>query len=110
MKLITVIFAFYIFALNLVPTLDMLFDKQSNDSCLISCCEQQQSNQSSDSEEGCPDLCNPFMSCSTCIGFIFQSFTIEFEAFDLTNRTVTDYYESFAKRYRSSIWHPPKLA
>lgn len=110
MKLFSLILSFYILTLNVLPSFGFNSDGSDEEVCAISCCDVGQSDQPSDSEDGCPDLCNPFMSCSTCVGFIFQSFTIEFEAFDLTNRTVTDYYESFAKRYRTSIWHPPKLA
>ena len=106
MKLLSIIFCTFIIFLQISPLLE------SSDMCEESECsisyDSSESN-SNNEDEDCCGSCNPFISCSTCIGFNLPT------TYVVTSETVTygslfsQYFPSESICHTWPIWHPPQV-
>ncbi len=67
-------------------------------------------NEENNKDSGCNDLCNPFMSCSTCIGFILPICEIKStNVTEVQGLIVASEFEH-TNSVSFSIWNPPKFS
>jgi len=107
MKILSFILTFYILALNVEPILTLI-EIGYEDGCCSTILSDGIENQEED-EDGCNDLCNPFLSCSSCLGCPIPISALYLEPFE--NYTIQSiFYESFTiLKYVGAIWQPPKI-
>ena len=99
MKVLTIILTIFIGFLIIEPSLSLL-DLSTSIECAEDLC---------DHDGDCNDLCNPFLSCETCFGFI------PLITAPLLEPIVNPDLQAVQPRYLSQeqifdIFHPPKLA
>ena len=66
-------------------------------------------DQPTDDKETCNDICNPFLSCNTCLGFIVTGTNKVTFTLNLSELQPSVCFESPSMEFPYTIWHPPKL-
>ncbi|HLW07179.1 MAG TPA: DUF6660 family protein [Marinilabiliaceae bacterium] len=109
-KILSIILSIYIIALNVQPIMDMV-DLGNEDICIASIHNSDAENQqpTENDEDGCDDLCNPFMSCTTCLGCTVPVAILFSEPFENHEIQLTFYKNFHSLQYSGSIWQPPKI-
>ena len=97
MKIISIIFALYIGFLTFHPVLEML-----ELSMEIECCD--------DADEGCDDVCNPFLLCDCCIGFTTPNVIADFDPPCYFDEPMTALVLPALRQPVFDIFQPPQLA
>ncbi len=108
MRVIAFILSLYVLFLAALP-LPGFTDIFSEDLCCQDACEKNIAEQAQDEEDGCSELCNPFLSCSCSIGFT----TAAIEAIqDISSDEFAPYLDQMDNCYLNpfifQVWHPPK--
>lgn len=107
MKILSFILSFYVIALNVQPILNLV-EIGYEDGCSSTILSDDLENQHED-EDGCTDLCNPFLSCSMCLGFTIP-ISVLFSGPSEHYMIKQVFYENFTTpQYVSAIWQPPKI-
>ncbi|MBF8962159.1 hypothetical protein I0P70_02780 [Pontibacter sp. FD36] len=79
--------------------------------CITDNCATEVKTEKTDSNEDEADVCSPFYSCSSCIGFTLTCFTAEPVSLSTPSHNLfTEYRQEFFHKYYHSIWQPPKLS
>ncbi|CAM1340480.1 DUF6660 family protein [Tenacibaculum amylolyticum] len=103
MKLFTIIFALYIFALNLVPCEDYgSLDNEVNTEISKSG-EHDHNHQDS-------DMCSPFCQCQCCHVYVIHVSIADYKVSDVAFIEKSYFYEEgFEKEFNTSLLEPPKV-
>ncbi len=107
MKTLCLLLSLYVFSLSVVPCCS---DDNCNDEIIT---EKNVNNHSQEnpSEEGDCNACSPFLTCGTCIGFVFTNLQIDiYEIPILENQFVAIYKPQFSDNFFEKIWQPPKIS
>jgi hypothetical protein len=109
MKIIALLLSLYIFLLAGAPAWgEVGLFPQAN--CCLDICTDKQEEHAEEEEDGCDDVCNPFQSCSCCLGFTMQPL-------DPVKAWVPDSYATQNDRIHAylslqlifPVWHPPRV-
>jgi len=110
MKIAAAILASFVMLLSTRPMLN--FGKgAANESCMkaSSCCKKRspcKKSQKQDSDNGCKEMCNPFMPCGVCCYVVTERETLAattlVKCIKAGRKPVT-----FISNYQSEFWHPP---
>ena len=110
MKFLTFILSFYIFSLAVMPAIQVLNSKAVEE-CCEGCCNEEKSTDSKETpSKDCQTACNPFLSCSSCLGFTAQVFTVSLEPKEVTSIDHYIYKAQAIQSIATSIWQPPKIS
>ncbi|WP_367615749.1 DUF6660 family protein [Pontibacter vulgaris] len=100
MKVLTIILALLVVTLSVSP-------------CCITdgCASDDAKTEQSENHKEDSDICSPFYSCSTCIGFTFSDYSVEPATF-FQHKTIhfADYRQSMFPPFYNSFWQPPRLS
>lgn len=112
MRIAAAILASFVILLSTQPMPNFV-KGSAGDGCMktMSCCKKSPSkkSQQQNSDNGCKDMCNPFMPCAVCCYVVTER-----EALPITSlskcikagrKPVT-----FISHYQSEFWHPPNAA
>lgn len=107
MRIIASILSMYILLLASVPTLGAVGMLPQVNCCLDVC--EEEDHQEGKEEDACHDICNPFLSCSCCLGFTMP-------LVKTTPPYLTDPYPTqnswivsrVSTPFLFPIWHPPR--
>ncbi len=102
MKILTLLFSFYILLLSWIPC------------CAIDNCKdkiaQSHSNNKQGNNDDCKN-CSPFSVCGNCVGFTNTSKVLRVEQKkQLSKEIYFDYIQFNFPKYISSFWQPPRLS
>jgi hypothetical protein len=101
----------FIITLLATPSLSLIDLAIENQSCSTSCCTSSAQDQSDENNEnGCNNVCNPFLSCGSCIGFISPSSSLLRQQLVFIKPTINIAQEFPLAQFTHSIWHPPKFS
>lgn len=104
MKILCFILSLYVFFLSTVPCC-------SDDNCNDDIITENSDNHSQDHKEGDCNACSPFLTCGTCIGFVFTILEIDiYEISFIEDKFVTIYKSQFSNDFFNKIWQPPKIS
>src|SRR4051794_22347876 len=113
MKITAGILASFMILLSTQPMLN--FGKGSvSESCMktMSCCKKKSSckkPKQQDSDNGCKDMCNPFMPCGLCCYVVAERESLPsillLKCIRAGRKPVI-----FISQYQSEFWHPPNVA
>lgn len=79
--------------------------------CSHTCSDDDTSNNDENDEKGgCDDLCNPFMSCSTCVGFTVPIFEVHSSKVTEVPELIIALEREHTNSVTVSIWNPPKFS
>lgn len=112
MRFLAIILSVFILSLNMAPVMDMIGLNTDSEN-LISCCAPvSQEKPASDEDGNSPGkkLCNPFMSCTACVGFTLDDVATFSELIESFTETSAFYLQPASQQLTHSIWHPPKIA
>ena len=98
MKLLSVIFTLYISCLTVQPALALVEIIPE-----IDCCDDAD-------DEGCEDVCNPFLLCDSCIGFTAPNVIACFEPPCYFDKPMTALVLPTLRQPVFDIFQPPRLA
>ena len=97
--------------LAFAPVLELNQLKSNTEYCCTSSCGSDSHEESQDSnEKNCQDLCNPFLSCSSCSGFKTTTLLNIHYQNAIVEKKINTYQQSSPRIYIQSIWNPPKYA
>ena len=68
------------------------------------------SNNGNEEDRGCNDLCNPFMSCSSCVGFTVPLFEVKTPVMTELLELILALEREHTNSVSFSIWNPPRLS
>ncbi len=100
-KMICFILSLFVFVLSAVP-----------------CCADDYCNDESKMEQSCTEHqdrndcngCSPFITCGTCIGFIFSKTDYNFQPITRLQSKFIPCQQVFEENYFIEIWQPPKIS
>lgn len=106
MKTLCLLLSLYVFSLTVIPCCS---DDNCNDEIIT---ENVNNHSQEDSrDEGECNVCSPFLTCGTCIGFVFTNLQLDiYEFFALENQFVAIYKSQFSDDFFGKIWQPPKIS
>lgn len=109
MKLLSFILSLYVFSLVTEPILGTIDLIPGSMCCQDFCANDKEQEQHSDqNEDGCNELCNPFLSCHCGFGFTASLIYIPLKTFSPFTEENREYQQSVSLQYFHSVWHPPK--
>lgn len=109
MKILSIVLSVYILALVFLPILELGGKGTQTQSCASSCSIVLDGKNSPSNDNGCDDICNPFMSCCTCLGYSITENILSGEMPKTPNSVDTFYSQIIFSPFSHSIWHPPQL-
>ena len=110
MRLLAIILTAYITTLAFAPAFQLIDFSSETECCAISCCTAgQQENSADDCEDDCNGICNPFLSCSTCVGFMLSGAITVTQPVSYTGAPVSTLQQCPLQQVSAAVWHPPKL-
>lgn len=86
-----------------------LADLDNGDTCFLNIHNTDIDNQQPIDNDGCTDICNPFMTCSTCLGCTLPMVVFFSEQLEIIETQHTFFKDSNSRQYSGSIWQPPKI-
>lgn len=116
MRSFAFIMTLVLLTLTFEPAISALLTKESVDTaCCDRCCKptedkQDDQNQEGDNDKSCDSNCNPFQSCSTCLGFIADYPKINFTARPPISRELSLLTLQMKPQFYPDFWQPPKIA
>ena len=105
MKLICCILSLYVLVLTSVPCC-------SDDKCNDGLNTEQTSNNSHQHEgnDHC-NGCSPFLTCGTCLGFVYNHVVISFKPYlVIVEEKHISYNSSSVSNFYTEFWQPPKIS
>lgn len=102
--------------LNAAPMVDLALCDSEELANVENCCSQScggggsTNNDGNEEDDGCNDLCNPFMSCSTCVGFTMPLFEIKSSVVTEVPELIIAMEREHTNSVSFSIWNPPKIS
>lgn len=118
MKLLSLIFVFYVGVIIVQPSISVLINKiEMQEVCDDQFCSEEQScidngcdDQKSKSSDCCPGgICNPFESCACCFGFSITKPIIEISTNDVNVNYAQPEIKKVHYGYSSDCFHPPEI-
>ncbi|WP_394333085.1 DUF6660 family protein [Pontibacter chinhatensis] len=98
MKVLTIILALLVVMLSVSPC------------CITDNCATEVKTEQADSHEDEADVCSPFYSCSSCLGFTLTDFTAKPASPSTPSHSLfAEFRQGFFPQYYHSIWQPPRL-
>ena len=115
MKIFASIMAFVVLFLSVEPGLQALSTKAETQCCCGGQCipfsdKQTTPKQENKDESNTNDICNPFLSCSNCIGYTvkFPNIVTQIEGF--TGTKVSQLTLQIKPQFYPDFWQPPKIS
>jgi hypothetical protein len=106
MKLLSLVLSLYIFSLVTAPVLGTL-DLPAESMCCQDFCTTENEQHNDQGDDGCTEMCNPFLSCACCIGFTAPLLINPLKPFSPFTEENSKHQQSISLQYIHSIWHPP---
>ena len=110
MRLLAIILTAYISTLAFAPAVQLLDLSTETECCATSCCTSAQQEKSADDcEDDCNGPCNPFLSCSTCVGFTLSQAISVTQPVAYTRAPESILQQFPLQQVAFAVWHPPQL-
>lgn len=95
----------------MLPTLQTISFSEQTECCCGGCCEKPEQPQEpcNNQDNHCNNVCNPLLSCGTCIGFVIASPTI-IPAVQQYAIVENNYTEISPSQVSLPVWQPPKIS
>ena len=113
MRWFAFIMTLVVFTLTIEPAISALFTKENVETgCCEHCRKQTQDTkkQSNNNNKSHDNNCNPFQSCSTCLGFTVDFSKINFSARPFTNNELSLLTLQIKPQFYPDFWQPPKIS
>ena len=109
MRLLSIILSIHVLFLTASPALSVTFVSAENNECKKSCCSSEKETQkSTEQNNDCCNVCNPFMICCNCFALITQPQDISVP-FIYVNQKFNLLSETNNSDFLSDAWNPPKV-
>lgn len=110
MKSISYILTIVVLLLTVQPTLVLASEKPVSECCGSSCDENDAPKDTQKKDGDCKDQnCNPFQSCSACLGFTVKSGFYGVQPPVNQKATLVSSIENSISQYSRDFWQPPKI-
>ena len=102
--------------LTFEPAISAMLTTESVDTACCDRCheptedKQDDKKQQGDNDRSCDSNCNPFQSCSTCLGFTAEYPKISFTARPLMSIELSLLTLQIKQQFYPDFWQPPKIA
>ncbi len=116
MRWFAFIMTLVLLTLNFEPAISALLTKENvGTACCDHCCKQTQDKEnnrkkSNNNEKSRDNNCNPFQSCSNCLGFIIGYPQINFTARPFISKELSLLTVQIKPQFYPDFWQPPKIS
>lgn len=111
MRVLATIMSFIVLFLSVQPAFSSMEEKQMDQCCAGSCHTDSSKSKETPAKNSCGDNCNPFQSCSSCVGFTLVSYQIEIAECAFTENQInyTNQVHPQFSQFIPDFWQPPKI-
>lgn len=115
MRLFAFIMSIIVLTLTIEPGINSLLSRTSVETACCDNCskpdnKKDNKKQPTDHNKTSDNSCNPFQSCSTCIGFTIESPIVNFTIQTQSNIELSLLTHQISSQFYPDFWQPPKIS